>query len=278
MRIKLTLGPLERETVIPINYQYPLSSAIYRFLAAASPEYAAWLHDKGYLSPNGKPMKLFVFSKLNIPDLAQQHNTLILKGSSPCTLFISSPMLEDFVQNFVVGLFQHQQLVIASKDVVGRFQVEMVETLPAPNFVERVKHSGSVSVRFRCLSPIVVSTMEEYGGKLSVHYIRPGDARLAEGIRHNLIQKLATVEGRKPDDDKLEFKLDDEYVERRGGFDRITKLITIKEGEEQETRVKCFVAPFELAGSAELIECAYECGIGEKNSMGFGMIEELHAG
>jgi CRISPR-associated endoribonuclease Cas6 len=183
-------------------------------------------------------------------------------------------MLEDFVQNFVVGLFQHQQVAIASKDAVGRFQVEMVETLPAPNFVERAKLSSSVSVKFRCLSPIVVSTMEEYGGKLSVHYVRPDDERLAEAIRQNLIQKFATVEGKRPDDDKLEFTLDKGYIDRRGGYDRITKLIAIKEGQEEETQVKCFVAPFELAGSAELIECAYECGVGEKNSMGFGMVEE----
>jgi len=77
MRIKLTLKPLEREAVLPINYQYPLSGAIYKILSSASPEYAAWLHDKGYISPIGKPVKLFVFSKLTIPRMVQCGNTLI---------------------------------------------------------------------------------------------------------------------------------------------------------------------------------------------------------
>ncbi len=64
MRIKLTLGPVEKKCIIPINYQYPLSAAIYKILASGSLDYAEWLHQKGYLSPGGKPMKLFVFSKL----------------------------------------------------------------------------------------------------------------------------------------------------------------------------------------------------------------------
>jgi len=50
---------------------------IYKILSSASPEYAAWLHDKGYISPIGKPVKLFVFSKLTIPRMVQCGNTLI---------------------------------------------------------------------------------------------------------------------------------------------------------------------------------------------------------
>jgi len=130
-------------------------------------------------------------------------------------------------------------------------------------------------VKFKCLSPIVVSTMEEYNGKLSVHYLRPGDNRLSEAIRQNLIRKFETIEKRKPNDERFEFQFDNGYIERKGGLEKITKLIWIKEGEEEETQVKCFIAPFELMGSVELMRCAYECGIGEKNSLGFGMIEEI---
>lgn len=66
MRIRLTLRPIEPKCRIPINYQYPMSAAIYRFLSRGSKEYADWLHSKGYIDTDGKPHKLFVFSKLFI--------------------------------------------------------------------------------------------------------------------------------------------------------------------------------------------------------------------
>jgi CRISPR-associated endoribonuclease Cas6 len=31
--------------------------------------------------------------------------------------------------------------------------------------------------------------------------------------------------------------------------------------------------PFTLSGNSELIKVGYECGFGEKNSTGFGMVE-----
>jgi hypothetical protein len=43
-----------------------MSAAIYRFLSRGSKEYADWLHSKGYIDTDGKPHKLFVFSKLFI--------------------------------------------------------------------------------------------------------------------------------------------------------------------------------------------------------------------
>jgi CRISPR-associated endoribonuclease Cas6 len=274
MRIKLTLIPLERETLLPINYQYPLSAAIYKILSSASPEYSSWLHEVGYTSPDGRPMKLFVFSRLHIPGVEQRGSTLIAKDFVPCTLFVSSPILEGFMGNLVVGLFERQEIAIGSRYTVGRFRVGSVETLPPPQF--QGGPEGTLSARFRCLSPIVVSTMEEYKGKLSVHYLRPGDGRMGEAIGRNLLGKFEIVDRKKPKDESLEFRLDEEYIERRGGPEKITKLIWIREGDgERETRVKAFIAPFELSGSIELIRIAYECGIGEKNSLGFGMIEEV---
>ena len=65
MRIRLTLRPQEKKCIIPLNYQYYLSAAIYNILADASPEYAGFLHNRGYVPKQGKPMKLFTFSRLH---------------------------------------------------------------------------------------------------------------------------------------------------------------------------------------------------------------------
>jgi CRISPR-associated endoribonuclease Cas6 len=54
---------------------------------------------------------------------------------------------------------------------------------------------------------------------------------------------------------------------------KVQKLITLKEGRSDETKIKGTLAPFRLRAPRELMEVGYECGFGEKNSMGFGMVK-----
>lgn len=266
MRIKLTLKPLNKVCSIPINYQYPISSAIYKVLSHASNDYAQWLHNHGYLSLNKKPMKLFVFSKLLIPNRKIENNKITIFDFCDCTLFVSSPLSKDFIQHFVVGLFQQQEIEIGSQYTVGRFVIHQVETLADPLI--------SSENKFTCLSPIVVSSKHLHKGKEKIYYIRPDDPQLNEAIRNNLVQKFQTIYQKLPEKSQLIFTLDKNYIQRKGGYQNISKLITIKEGNKNEqTQIKSFLAPFTLEGSIELIQIAYDCGIGEKNSLGFGMIE-----
>lgn len=266
MRIKLTLIPKEKKCAIPINYQYPLSAAIYKILYSASSEYAKFLHEKGYISEKGKPLKLFTFSYLSIPSVSFKNNMLVTYGAPPCTLFVSSPLLEDFIQNFVIGLFQNQEVAIGNQYAVGRFIVQQVESIMPPNF--------SKKEFFKCLSPFVLSTMKERNGKIMPYYYRASDPELGEAIRRNLIQKYKTIYQKVPEDESLHFELDKKYIDRKGGFDKITKLITIKENSETEaTKIKSILAPFSFCGSPELMKVAWEAGMGNHCSQGFGMID-----
>lgn len=266
MRIKLTLVPKTQQCSIPINYQYPLAAAIYKILSAASPEYADFLHQKGYLSADGKPMKLFTFSWLFMPGARRQDDVLRANNYPACVLHISSPLIEDFIQHFVVGLFENQELVIGNQHTVGRFQIQAVESLPAPEF--------KPTTRFKCLSPFVVSTMKEHHGKLTPHYIRPDDADLSAAIRLNLIHKYETCYHQPPANSVLDFALDADYVRRKGGPEKVTKLIALKEHQPDETtRIRAINAPFTLTGSTELMQVAWEAGLGTHCSQGFGCVE-----
>lgn len=267
MRLKLILKPLEPNCTIPINYQYPLSAAIYKILASASSEYAEFLHNKGYLSSTGKPLKLFTFSRLWSKNIKYAHTTLMIKNFTPCTLFVSSPMLADFIQNFVVGLFQYQDLVIGGPQAVARFTITQVETLPQPQFKQHTK--------FTCLSPIVVSTMHQYQGKLTPYYYRPADEELSSAIQKNLHHKYEIIHQEPASHLAITFQPDHQYIAKRESQGkRVTKKITIKEGDkEKATDIIAFELPFSLQGSTELMEVAYESGIGERNSLGFGMID-----
>ncbi|MGH7491430.1 MAG: CRISPR-associated endoribonuclease Cas6 [bacterium] len=267
MRLKLTLLPLNPRTSVPINYNYPLAAAIYKLLAQASPEYADWLHEKGYRSPADRLLKLFTFSRLNIPQARPQGNTLAAGDERPWLLQIASPMEDEFVQNFVLGLFQQQNLEIGGPGAVGRFLIEQVEALAPPVFKE--------TMQFKALSPIVVSTMREHHGKLQPYYYRAHETELGEAIRQNLLQKYQTIQGEAPADTLLVFEIDRGYLERQGGPEKVSKLIAIKEGTAEETRIKGFMCPFTLAGSPELMRVAWECGVGDHNSMGCGMVEVI---
>ena len=73
------------------------------------------------------------------------------------------------------------------------------------------------------------------------------------------------------DSGEFSFGIDQGYVERVNG--KVQKLIALKEGQSDETMVKGTLAPFRLKAPKELIEVGYECGFGEKNSQGFGMVK-----
>jgi CRISPR-associated endoribonuclease Cas6 len=259
MRLQLVLRPQAKRAIVPFNYQYPLSAAIYRILHRASPEYARFLHDRGYAAPSGRLMKLFTFSKLNIPNVRPANGGLEGSGG-PWTLQVGSPMLDEFVQHFVLGLFHSAEVSIGAAGFHAVFRIEQVESLASPEFGEKM--------RFRCLSPVVISTMHEHNGRLQPYYYRPDDPKLGESIRKNLLEKYEIVNLRKAEDDRLQFYLESQDKPR-------SKLIKIKEGSAEETHLKAFETFFTLEGSAELMQAAWECGIGEHNSQGFGMVEAI---
>ncbi len=66
MRLELDLvNEDSKQNVLPINYQYELSAAIYKIIHQGNPKFAKWLHDGGY-SNGQKLFKLFSFSHLLI--------------------------------------------------------------------------------------------------------------------------------------------------------------------------------------------------------------------
>ncbi|MBN2103635.1 CRISPR-associated endoribonuclease Cas6 [bacterium] len=261
MRLEITLQN-PSACSIPVNYQYPLSAAIYRILNAASAEFAQFLHEHGYIGQDGKPRKLYTFSFLNFKDrYILKRNRFHLKAHSSLSFILSSPMLQDFIQNFVQGLFVSQIIRIG----VAEFYIMQVESLPDPEF-----QSPMV---FRPLSPIVVATMIDTSKGVKTYYYRTEDEELPEAVRQNLIKKHQTAYGRPPDDNRLNVTIDKEYLEkqRRSGKP-VSKLIILCQGRPDETRIKGFVVPIKMKGSDELMKTAWECGVGDKCSMGFGCV------
>ena len=154
MRIVIHLN-CKAETSIPINYNYQLSSAIYNLLRFGSPEFSDFLHDKGYRLA-GRKYKLFTFA-LRFEKTAIENNHLVLK-SPKATLYITSPMIDPFIKNFIIGTFENKVIQISDKLKVIDFKIISAELIPEPEFTDKMK--------FLFLSPMVLSTIREYKGKL----------------------------------------------------------------------------------------------------------------
>ncbi|MYA55487.1 CRISPR-associated endoribonuclease Cas6 [Candidatus Poribacteria bacterium] len=92
------------------------------------------------------------------------------------------------------------------------------------------------------------------------------DPAFSERIRQNLIRKHEAIHGRAPHDDTLTFTFDKGYIDRRQG--RVTRLVDYK-----GIKIRGVMCPFDVSGSIPLIQIGYECGFGDKNSAGFGMVD-----
>lgn len=250
MHVKLTLQATKQATHLPLNYNHAVASLIYDTLGQASTEFAARLHDEGFTS-DGRSFKLFTFSRLNARRSRVKENQLLLEDPT-ITLKISSPVAE-FIKHFVTGLFQRESFHITG----ARFTLQQAETLPTPTFTERMS--------FRALSPITESVRDEQGG---IRFLAPED-EWSEIMRRNLLRKYHALHGHAPIDDRLRWTWDQAYLDdanRRGR--RASSLIDIR-----GIKIRGWLAPFAVEGSAELIEIGYEAGFGARNSMGFGMAE-----
>lgn len=243
MRLKVTFKT--QGGVIPINYQYQLCSFVYRRLKEEDETFTSFLHDRGY-----KGFKLFTFSQLFF-DTHSVRGDRILIGEGKGRWYISS-CNEEFVRNFFSALLEKPFLEIETV----RFEIEEISILPEPEF--------SSEMSFVMLSPLVVSVPVEKDGKLLHKFLTPEDEKFEETLKQNLLKKYEAFYGEKAFGE-FQVRPDWDYINRKG---KITKLVRIK-----DIFVKGTVFPFSVVGDPKLIKFGYDVGFGEKNSLGFGMVE-----
>lgn len=261
MRLKIELHTNQTNT-LPFNYYYQFSSAIYLLLKFSSPEFSNFLHNNGY-KLNGKPYKLFSFA-LKFDKYKTTQKEIILE-SPKLNLIVSSPKIDDFIKNFVIGSFERTFFFISIGGSEHKFIIRNMELLPEPEFKNEMS--------FTMTSPMVLSTLKEFNGKLSPYYLRPEDI---EDINRILTQNLRNkyeLLNSKTSTGEVNLSWNHDYIKKHS---RITKKITINEFGKNPVDVIGIQAPFKITGDAELIKIGYQCGFGEKNSMGFGMTEVIN--
>lgn len=177
MRFKLILAVnTHRNPILPFNYQYELSSWIYKIISKADEEYAYFLHQNGYES-NQKSFKFFCFSNLLIPQYKIVKDMGFLLQSYQIALFISF-YVDKAAEKFVLGLFQNQKGSIGTQEVQLDFCVERIETAPIRLSKEKVT--------LRTLSPLVIAQKDHQNKK---KYLSPSDSSFKKLFINNLLEK-----------------------------------------------------------------------------------------
>lgn len=262
MRLLLTLE-LIKTFQLPLHYHYPLSSAIYKLLKFGSPEFATYLHDIGYMI-NGKTYKLFSFALK--PGKINFGKDNIYLPTPHIQLYISSPLVDDFIQNFVIGTFHHQRIEISDSSIKSALRIKQVETLPLPSFEKEMK--------FRLLSPIVLSTVRDKESGPYQYYFRHSDDvnEINRVLNQNLKNKYELIYSKIYEGSGIILCWDEKYIERKLSENkRLTKKISVVKKGERPVEIIGIEVPFTLTGDIELMKIGYDCGFGEKNSIGFGL-------
>ena len=262
-RITLRINAQQFGRRLPINYQYEMSAAIYKILSSADSGFATWLHENGFQMDNGKQFKLFTFSRLQIPKngftIIKQSNQLELKSQT--VDFQISFMPEHSTQTFIGGVFEKRTFEIGRKGAIVQFEVESIELIQPPEFKE--------TMMYHTLSPITVSSHDEHGRDRYPQ--TPQEFKDAEWIRErmlqNLIDKFSAFYGKEYSGEK--------YLKYMTLSEPKSSLVTIKAGTSAETKVRGFMCQLALNAPPELQRIAYESGLGELNSQGFGCLEVM---
>jgi len=239
MRLKIDLSSSNRNYLIPYNYNHILSAIIYRKIADL--DLAAKLHFS-------KDFKFFTFSQIYFSDWKRTKKGIISKDGK-LYFYISSPN-EQLIKSLVEGHLESTEVDFKGKKLL----VEQIELLKSPSFKENMK--------LKTMSPVSASIKREIDGKLKIWDLGPGDERFYESVQKNLVNKYTSFYGDYDGDRWVRIKPNMKTAKRR--------RIEIK-GDFH----RGYMMEFEMEADPRLVEFAYECGLGERNSMGFGMVDTI---
>jgi CRISPR-associated endoribonuclease Cas6 len=259
MRFQLTLTTLQQYQRITLNYQYPLSAAIYKIIQRADEGYATFLHQQGY-SHGGKNFKLFTFSDLRTPFDIKEDRLVMRTDTAALTICFHVP---DAAENFIKGLFMNQQLDIADSRDKATFIVQQVTA-------EKNAAIINESVLLQPISPVVVGRKNERG---NYDYVTPADADFAALVLNNLAEKYAAINT--TDEAGLQ-RLKKTITINPVLFSKPPRhrLLTIKAGTPAETKVRGYDKfRLRLQAPDDVIAIALNGGIGMHNAMGMGCME-----
>lgn len=239
MRLKIFLKG-KQNLKIPFNYNHILSAIIYNKIADL--DFAYNLH-------SSNSFKFFTFSQINFNKRPIINNGLISQDGR-INFYLSSP--DDYlIKSLVDGFLEDLEIKFKNETL----KIEKIEALKNPDFKNKSK--------FKTISPIIIRSKKNINGKEKIWDLPPND-NFFKAIENNLIKKYVIFNELEQYDKQITACSEMANVKR--------KRIAIDKGDKI-TYHRAYMMDLILKGDTDLIEFAYDVGIGEKNSMGFGMLK-----
>lgn len=247
MIYKITLKASKKESIIPFNYQYPMSCWIYNLIRQSNKQFSDFIHNDAYKS-GGKQYKMFSFSHLE--QFQYDVTKFGLKMKSETAVFKIGFLSNDVALNVIQGLFNQEELRLNQTS----FKVKNVEVLNSKVEME--------TIELKTKSPLVIKNYDE-------EYLKPNDDEYETIFENNLKRKyaIAVEKGWLPKTElnqKLSIRLLSKKPKKQG--------IKIK---YEKNQVIGYQYNFELTASKVLIQTGLLAGFGSRNAQGFGFCEMI---
>lgn len=259
MQFKITFKVLHPGQLLPLSYQYELSSWLYGLIGRADREFGDFLHSKGYVE-KGKRFKLFTFSNLYIPPKFNIIDDRIKIWSSEISMMVSF-LVDKPAMQMILALFDEQPFRLGDRISQVELRVQSVSNISMDVPEQKV-------YRLATIAPMVVTAPDVLpNGKIRHRYLSPQDADFEHYFFQNLLRKYKVA--RKYDlvqdvdlEASMHFRLASEKVKKQG--------VRIKAQTKQETKVIGYQFDFEVDMPRGLVELGVLAGWGSSNAMGFG--------
>lgn len=248
MHITMTFASQDRDFItLPIAFLYLSQALIYKML----PEHlSSFLHNSGYYG-GGKNMKLFAMSwphVLTPPTINGDH----ISFSTPMQLIVSTPV-KDISDALLSGAMGAKDLRLGSNHlkcirVSAEQQTADGNTLSADT-----------------MSPITCSIRDRISGRTT--YFEPDTPEFREAVDRNLRRKFRALHpGALVPDAAVDITYIGDISECAASFSK-----------KNNFTIKGWRGRFQLNGPEELLQTALDCGVGIKNSSGWGCITKANS-
>jgi CRISPR-associated endoribonuclease Cas6 len=202
------------------------------------PEFSEKIHD-GFLKNENRPMKMFCFSDV----FGELYLDKIPKYKKSGFFLIGC--MEEHAFDLICSYFTRK-----SKMQINGRQIEILSVT-----FKNVMINKQEEIKFKTVSPIIINRSE---GKKTI-YLEPNTLEYSQSIKNNLYRKFEIIYG---DIEKPEIDI--------GIISNIRESRTMyKEGSLKG--YSCSISFKNL--DERIIQIILNCGIGSKNSIGFGMLK-----
>ena len=244
MRFKLILSvkPESFGNVLPVSYQYELSSCIHRKLTDNMGLYVEWLQQNGFISDLSSRYRLFSISNFYIPRIKVEVDRLCILARR-VQLWISFLPVRG-TRELVEQIFLGQDLLIGDRHSKVEFVVDEIMEIEDPDYKQTMDYLS--------LSPIVFANVRP---NRSIEYVSPSTPGYGEILLDHILEKYRHFYGKDFSGDmNFNFELLSE-PKRKGIF--------IKRFTKEESKIIGYMYKFKLTLHPVLHQLIHNTGLGD---------------